>query len=175
MTTTRLKPNQPRIAKRPKQRMAVVVTHGEPADALAQVAPALYGSVYRHKFALKKAGKETFKVGALFGRWPDAHTTPRERWTGIWALPVPAGTRALPQAEPGVPVALETWDYGPAVAEVLHIGPYSAEGPTIQALHAFIAANGYQIAGVHEEEYLTSPRAKVQKTIIRYPVRRAAK
>ncbi len=168
---------EPRIVRRPRQKMAVVITQGDPAEALAQAMPALYGSVYRLKFGLKKAGKETFKVGALFGRWPDAHLRPREQWTGIWGLAIPGRTRALPQLEPGAgqpaaAVSIETWDYGPAVAEVLHIGPYSAEGPTIQRLHAFIAASGYAIAGLHEEEYLTSPRAKVQKTIIRYPVRK---
>ena len=35
----------------------------------------------------------------------------------------------------------------------------------------FIAASGYEIAGPHEEEYLTQPDAKQMKTIIRYPVR----
>ncbi|MBM2850090.1 MAG: hypothetical protein HW418_3032, partial [Anaerolineales bacterium] len=59
--------------------------------------------------------------------------------------------------------------------EILHIGPYSEEGPTIQRLHEFIAASGYEIAGVHEEEYLTTPKAKVQKTIIRYPVKKRKK
>jgi hypothetical protein len=39
-------------------------------------------------------------------------------------------------------------------------------------LHDFIVENGYEIAGVHEEEYLTMPKAKVQKTLIRYPIRK---
>ena len=38
-------------------------------------------------------------------------------------------------------------------------------------LQEFIAASGYEIAGVHEEEYLSRPEAKQMKTIIRYPVR----
>ena len=44
------------------------------------------------------------------------------------------------------------------------------EGPTVIALHKFIEDNGYKLLGVHEEEYLTTPKAKVQKTIIRYRV-----
>ena len=66
---------------------------------------------------------------------------------------------------------METWKYG-TVAEILHIGPYSEEGPSIEKLHKFIGESGCEIAGAHEEEYLTRPTAKVIKTIIRYPVRR---
>ncbi len=43
---------------------------------------------------------------------------------------------------------------------------------SIERLHKFIAESGYEIAGTHEEEYLTSPDAKVQKTLIRYPIRK---
>lgn len=168
----RAKAGEPYLTRKPRQKMAVVVTQGDPVVALPAAMPALYGAVYKLKFGLKKAGKETFKVGALFGRWPDAHLQPREVWTGIWGLAIPSGTRSLPAGDATLPVTVEKWDYGPAVAEVLHIGPYSAEGPVIQRLHAFIDAQGYAITGVHEEEYLTSPRAKVQKTLIRYPVRR---
>lgn len=41
---------------------------------------------------------------------------------------------------------------------------------TIERLQQFIAEGGYEIAGMHEEEYLTSPDAKVPRTIIGYPV-----
>jgi hypothetical protein len=54
----------------------------------------------------------------------------------------------------------------------LHIGGYDQETPTVQRLQKFIADNGYEVAGAHEEEYLTKPDAKVVKTIIRYPVKR---
>jgi hypothetical protein len=57
---------------------------------------------------------------------------------------------------------------------VLHIGPYSAEGPTIAALHAFIADNGLERAGKHHEIYLGDPRRSAPeklKTVIRQPVR----
>jgi hypothetical protein len=169
------KPTDPKIVKLPKQKMAVVVSHGDPNVVGSKVFPALYGAVYTQKFALKKAGKETFKIGPPRARWPDFADTPKDEWTGIWGIPIPASTRTLPQPDPEVPVKIETWDYGGTVAEILHIGPYSEEGPTIQRLHEFIAASGYEIAGVHEEEYLTTPKAKVQKTIIRYPVKKQKK
>jgi len=171
-TTRKSKQTEPKIVKRPKQKMAVILAHGDPNVALPKVLPALYGSVYTLKFDLKKAGKETFKVGALFGRWSDWTDKPKEQWTGVVGLPVPPNTRKLPQKDPNLEVKLDTWDYGGTVAEILHIGPYSEERPTVQRLQEFVEASGYEIAGVHEEEYLTSPQAKVQKTIIRYPVKK---
>jgi len=131
---------------------------------------ALYGSVYTLKFDLRRKGV-TFKVAALRGRWPDAHLVPKDQWTGLLALPVPADTASLPQKVPEAQVKLEMWNYG-TVAQILHIGSYRTEGPTVERLHDFIAENGYEIAGDHEEEYLTSPKAKVQKTLIRYPIRK---
>ena len=46
------------------------------------------------------------------------------------------------------------------------------EQPTIERLHRFIKESGYEIGGVHEEEYLTRPNVKVPKTVVRYPVKR---
>jgi hypothetical protein len=152
--------------------MAVITTKGDPNKGMEKAMSALYGSVYALKFQLKKEGVE-FKVGKLIGRWPDAHLVPKEEWTGIWGLPVPAGTTELPQKYEDYPVKLENWEYG-TVAEILHLGPYAEEGPTIEKLHRFIEENGYEIAGIHEEEYLTKPDSKVVKTIIRYPVRKRA-
>ncbi len=79
----------------------------------------------------------------------------------------------VPQKAPDIPVRLERWEYG-TVAQILHLGPYSEEGPTIERLCRFIKDSGYEIAGPHEEEYLTSPRAKVRKTMIRYQVSKKA-
>jgi len=59
-------------------------------------------------------------------------------------------------------------------AQVMHIGPFSTEGPTIERVHAFIAANGRTRIGKHHEIYLSDIRrgdpAK-WKTIIRQPMR----
>ena len=161
---------EPQIVEMPSQSMAVVHTQGDPNEVGPQVMPALYGSVYKLKFDLKKKGID-FKVGALRARWPDAHLVPKNQWTGIWGLPIPDEVAKLPQKIPGIDVKIEIWQYG-AVAQVLYIGPYATEGPTIQRLHDFIAKNGFEIAGVHEEEYLTTPKAKVQKTIIRCSVKK---
>lgn len=162
--------HNPRIVEMPVQRMAVVHTHGDPNDVGPIVMPALYGAVYDLKLKLKKAGKD-FKLGPLRARWPDLPSVPKDQWHGIWGLPVTGLTVAVVQKRPGIEVKVEDWEYG-TVAEVLHLGPFSTEAASVQDLHAFIAENGYEIVGVHEEEYLTSPHAKKQKTIIRYPVRK---
>jgi hypothetical protein len=86
-------------------------------------------------------------------------------------LPIPEDTTSLPQKVPNTEVKIEQWEYG-TVAQILHLGPYDQEYTTVECLHQFIEENGYEIAGLHEEEYLTSPDAKVIKTIIRYPVKK---
>ncbi len=163
---------EPEIVEMPPQTMAVVTTVGDPSQVGQQEISALYGAVYKRKFDLKKQGID-FKVAALRARWPDAHLVPREQWTGIWALPIPEDTTELVQKVPSVEVRIERWTPG-TVAQILHVGPFSEERPTIERLHRFIAESGYEIAGPHEEEYLTKMDAKVQKTIIRYPVRKVA-
>jgi hypothetical protein len=70
---------------------------------------------------------------------------------------------------------LERFDEGLA-AQVMHIGPYADEAPTIERLHAFILEHGYTRVGKHHEIYLGDPRRAAPeklKTIIRQPVRGA--
>ena len=61
-------------------------------------------------------------------------------------------------------------------AQIMHIGPYSEEGPTIQRLHRHIKENGYKLRGKHHEIYLSDPRKSAPerlKTVIRQPITRA--
>jgi len=70
-------------------------------------------------------------------------------------------------------VRLERFREG-AAAQIMHIGPYAAEAPTIERLHAFIAEQGYERVGKHHEIYLGDPRRSAPeklRTIIRQPVR----
>ena len=171
MTPGKLSRVEPQIVAMPPQKMAVVHGKGTPDKVFSELMPALYGSVYALKFALKKKGLPTFKVSGLRARYPDAHLVSKEEWTHIIALPIPEDTASLTQKVPGIEVNIETWDYG-TVAQILHLGPYSEEGPTVERLQKSIEESGYQIAGDHEEEYLTSPDAKAPKTLIRYSVRK---
>jgi hypothetical protein len=57
-------------------------------------------------------------------------------------------------------------------AQVLHVGPFSGEGPVIERLHDFIAASG-ALTGKHHEIYLSDIRRADPanwKTIIRQPM-----
>jgi hypothetical protein len=168
----KMKPLVPELVEMPAQLMAVVHTVGDPTEVAQSVFPALYGAAYSLKFALKKDGIE-FKVKAPAARWfggPEWASTPREEWKAAWAIPIPDGTTELVQKDPETPVTIETWEYGP-VAQILHIGSYAEETPTIVTLHEFIAEQGLEIAGPHEEEYQSRPEAKAPKTVIRYQVR----
>jgi hypothetical protein len=60
-------------------------------------------------------------------------------------------------------------------AQILYIGAYKDEGPTIQRLHAFIGEHDYVLAGKHHEIYLGDPRRAEPsklKTVIRQPMAR---
>jgi hypothetical protein len=61
-------------------------------------------------------------------------------------------------------------------AQVMHIGPYAAEEPTIARLHRFIAENGYTPRGKHHEIYLKDARRTAPEklqTVVRQPVEKA--
>lgn len=59
--------------------------------------------------------------------------------------------------------------------QILHVGSYDDEAPTIARLHAeFIPANGLTENGPHHEIYLGDPLTVVPdrlKTVLRQPVR----
>jgi len=66
----------------------------------------------------------------------------------------------------------ERWREGRS-AQVMHVGPYSEERPTIERLHAFIAEQGLRPRGAHHEIYLGDPRRADPtklKTVLRQPV-----
>ena len=57
-------------------------------------------------------------------------------------------------------------------AQIMHIGPFEKEGPTIEKLHQFIEDSGYQLSGKHHEIYLSDIRRAAPakwRTIIRQP------
>lgn len=105
----------------------------------------------------------------------NAFEAPKEEWTGEWGIPVPQSVKELP-AGTDSKFTLTTWEYGQA-AEILHVGAYSEETPTIDKLKQFITDSGYDIAGYHEEEYLKGPgmfwagNPSKYLTLIRYPVK----
>ena len=68
-------------------------------------------------------------------------------------------------------VRFEAFTEGPS-AQIMHVGPFSAEGPTIERLHRHIADSGHTLRGKHHEIYLTDIRRADPakwRTIIRQP------
>ncbi len=74
---------------------------------------------------------------------------------------------------PSLPlVRFESFSEGKA-AQIMHIGPFSGEGPTIEKLHRYIVESGFRLTGKHHEIYLSDIRKAAPakwKTIIRQPM-----
>lgn len=167
---------EPHLATLPPQKVLLVTACGDP-NVVARKAFGLLMTTY---FALRGVPKSGPAFKAPRARWSGIGA-PAGEMTGLYAMPVPDAVTALPpgSGEDGLKVALTTWDYG-EVAEILHVGPYSAEQPTVDRLTSFITEQGCEIAGPHEEEYLRGPgmifagNPRGYLTLIRYAVRRKA-
>jgi hypothetical protein len=155
---------------------------------------ALYSLSYTLKFALKQAEGVNYRVAPLEGLWwsddMDAFAIgAREtwRWTMMIAQPSVVTQDRVAHAIEEVrrkkyPVVLPLVRFGRyhegLAAQIMHIGPYATEAPTIQALHAFIQAEGGVLANKHHEIYLGDPRRAAPeklKTVIRQPFVRLPK
>lgn len=58
-------------------------------------------------------------------------------------------------------------------AQLMHIGPFTEEGPTVARVHTFIEQQGGQLTGKHHEIYLSDLRRTAPekwKTIVRQPM-----
>lgn len=150
---------------------------------------ALYSVSYTLKFMLKKADKPVdYPVIALEGCWWTADDMldyqQRENWRWTMMIMQPEFitlqhvAQAMEQAAlkkdlPAISqLRFEPFDEGLS-AQVMHLGPYADEAPTIARLHQFIAESGYQEHGKHHEIYLSDPRraeSSRMKTILRHPV-----
>jgi hypothetical protein len=183
----------PRLVHVPAMAFLCIDGHGDPNTSarFADAVQALYSVSYAAKFAIKKASGQDFKVSPLEGLWwADDLGTFRTGeksdwdWTMIIRQPEPvtddlvARLAAEVSAKKSLPAVqdlrLVTFEEGPA-AQVLHLGPYAAEAPTIERLHAYIHDQGFVFDGhrqKHHEIYLGDPRRAAPeklRTIIRQP------
>jgi hypothetical protein len=145
-------------------KMLVVEKKGDPNG----VAGMAFSTLFSTFFSLPGV-----KMAPPRARWLNTSTDPRNEWIGLYALPLPDSVSSLQSQAEGVKI--DFWEYG-EVAEILHVGAYSDEAPTIEKLFSFIDEQGYEIAGPHEEEYLRGPESGTDTskymTIIRYRVRK---
>jgi hypothetical protein len=186
-------PRKPVLVSVPPINFLMVDGIGDPNTATAyhEALDALYSTAYTLKFALKKAGGPEFSVMPLEGLWwaedmnafLDANRAAWQ-WTMLIGQPnfVTQEQVSAAMEEAGrkkdLPalsrLRFEPFDEGQC-AQVMHVGSYAAEGPTIAALHDFIATQGYERRGKHHEIYLGDPRRSAPeklKTVIRQPIAR---
>jgi hypothetical protein len=182
---------QPSLVEVPERPFLMIDGEGTPGLAPEYLAAveALYPLAYGMRAAIKRETGDGYTVLPLEGLWwADDMTAYRAnrkdewQWTLMIGLPAIASPEMAAKVLPEVTrkkglavgdrVRFELFDEG-RCAQVMHIGPYSAEAPTIDLLHQFIADQGLQRRGLHHEIYLGDPRkadpAKL-KTIIRQPV-----
>ena len=183
---------QPVIVDVPELHYLMIDGEGDPnvsADYQA-VIEALYTASYTLKFKVKRRQPGIdYKVMPLEGLWWADHMGAfrferkhEYKWTMMIAQPsilIPelvaeavdetARKKDLPALSM---IRFETLTEGTS-AQILHLGPYTEERPTIEKLHAFIEEQGYRKAGKHHEIYLSDPRRTAPerlKTVIRQPI-----
>lgn len=159
----------------------------------AQCIEALFAVSYTMKFIIKKGPHAIdYAVMPLEGLWwadDMAHfSTDRDKSQWLWtmmirqpdfitqkdinaAMEAAAKKKTSPNLEG---LRFETFIEGPC-AQILHIGPFEDEGPTIEHLHNEIEATGHTLSGKHHEIYLSDIRRAAPekwRTILRQPISR---
>lgn len=165
---------------------------GDPntAPAYAEAVEALFSVSYTAKFTLKRsAPSHDFAVMPLEGLWWADDLSAfisgdrtQWQWTMMILQPAMVTAGVIEAAIEAVgrkktlpalgKLRFEEFTEG-RCAQILHVGPFTEEGPTIQRVHDFIEARS-GLRGKHHEIYLSDIRRadpKKWKTIIRQPMR----
>jgi hypothetical protein len=182
----------PALVTVPPRPHLMVDGHGDPntSQVYRDAVETLYPLAYALRAAIKEATGDAYTVMPLEGLWwadDMSAFSVDDKSSWLWTLLI-----CLPDAVVHVPTddvitqvtlakqlpaaaRIEQFGDGEA-AQVLHVGPFADEGPTIEGLHAFIDNRGMRRTGKHHEIYLSDMRrtdpAKL-RTIIRQPVGRA--
>jgi hypothetical protein len=183
-------PADPTLVEVPPMNYLMLDGHGDPNQSAhyQAVVTALFTLAYTLKFTIKKAEGLDYAVFPAEGLWWVADmrmfsVAAKENWDWTMMIAQPQFVTAewVEQArrealkKKGLPlldlVRFETYAEG-ACAQLMHTGPYAAEGPNIARLHAFIEAQGAVLAGKHHEIYLNDVRRTAPeklKTVLRQP------
>lgn len=152
---------------------------------------ALYPVSYALKFMVKKGKGIDYGVMPLEGLWwaDDMGSFAGNdrgawKWTSMIMQPALIDSKIVDEAIEQVrkkkalkalpKIRFERLEEGLS-AQVMHVGPFSNEGPTVRKLHDFIEQSGYRLAGKHHEIYLSDFRKAAperMKTVIRQPIKR---
>jgi hypothetical protein len=179
----------------PPMRYLAVDGHGDPntAAAYAEAVEALFSVAYAVKFRSRKELGRDFVVAPLEGLWradDPAAFVARDKsawdWTLLIAQPdwidealvaeAVVAARAKGDRPALALVRLRELHEGPS-AQILHIGSYDDETPTLARLHdEWMPQHGLTFAGDHHEIYLSDARRTAPeklRTVLRQPVRSA--
>jgi hypothetical protein len=178
----------PAIVDVPRMNFLMVDGRGDPntAQEYKDAIEAVYAVSYALKFIVKRKKAVDYIVMPLEGLWwtddmTEFTATNKDvwKWTAMIMQPEHVTAELVREAFQQVekkknPPALskmrfESFHEGLS-AQIMHIGPFSAEGPTIENLHSFIKENGYELRGKHHEIYLSDLRRvkpDKMKTVIR--------
>ncbi len=150
---------------------------------------ALYSSAFTIKMTRKKAALGDYKICSLEGLWwsdkrsGDFTDLPKDQWQWKLLIRTPDFVKctdlkkaldalAAKGKTPAAEVRLEKITEGLCV-QMLHVGAYSDERRTIDAMLALAGDEGLTFCGKHHEIYLSDPR-RVEpdrlRTILRTPV-----
>ena len=176
----------------PPMNFLMIDGQGDPntSQSYSDAIEALYGVSYALKFMVKKGDMEIdYSVMPLEGLWwvDDMSIFSVDdksdwKWTAMMMQPDFVTPEMVENAVETVrvkkdPVALSLLRFEEFMegrsAQILHIGPFSEEGPTIEKVHKFIEGKGER-SGKHHEIYLSDIRRADPakwKTIIRQPIR----
>ncbi len=186
-------PHKPVIVDVPELQYLMIDGKGYPGTSqeYQDAVEALYPVAYTLRFAIKKAGILDYKVMPLEGLWwaedIEAFTIDNRKdewlWTSMIMQPHAVTHERYQEAVEQVtkkknPVALlkmrlEIYHEGLSV-QIMHIGSYSKEGPSIEKMHQYAFDQGYELRGKHHEIYLSDPRRTAQeklRTVIRQPIK----
>lgn len=176
----------------PQMNFLMIDGEGDPntSQTFQDAVEALYSLAYALKFMIKKGAVGIdYGVMPLEGLWWVDDMTQFSiekkdewKWTLMIMQPELVTRELFEEAVDEVrkkknPVALsnirfESFSEGKA-AQILYIGPFVEEGPTIEQVHSFITESGYTRSGKHHEIYLSDMRKTAPeklKTIIRQPM-----
>jgi len=179
----------------PEMRFLMVDGEGDPntARAYQEALEALYGVAYTIKFMLKQDPKtEDYVVPPLEGLWWVEDTSglaeftmlDKDAWSWTmmivqpeWVTPAIVEEGRTEAARKKDLPGLSSLRFAPyhegLSVQILYIGPWADEGPTIARMHAYAEAQGYALRGQHHEIYLSDPRRTAPeklKTVIRQPI-----
>jgi hypothetical protein len=184
------------VVEVPRMKYLMVDGHGDPntAQEYQDAVESLYAVAYKLKFMSKRSLGKDYVVPPLEGLWwaedMEVFTSLRDKSAWDWTMMImqpewiigemfEAAVEEVERAKslPALPrLRLGTHHEGLSV-QILHIGSYEDEGPTLHRMHhEFIPQNGYEMVGKHHEIYLSDPRKVAPeklKTVLRQPVRKA--